>query len=129
MLSGGILAGIGIAALATADSMVQIVLFGTLMAIGSAALASANWAALADVTAGRESGRLLGLVNFGTAGAAAAAGLFGPFIDSVDSMAAGSGYPAALLAAAAIALCGGLVAWRGDSVPTAHAMRPVQVGD
>ena len=129
MLSGGILAAIGIAALAISDSMVQIVLFGTLMAIGSAAFASANWAALADVTAGRESGRLLGVANFGTAGAAAAAGLFGPFIDSVDSMAPGSGYSAALLAAAAIALCGGLVAWRGDSVPTAHAMRPVQVGD
>ncbi|MDT8306539.1 MAG: hypothetical protein RRC07_11440, partial [Anaerolineae bacterium] len=43
--------------------------------------AGANWALTADLAPDAEAGRFFGLANFGTAGATAAAGLFGPLVD------------------------------------------------
>jgi MFS family permease len=75
-----------------AGSAGQILLFGGLMSIGSAAFAGGSWALLADVVPKDESARYFGLANFGTAGAAAAAGLFGPVIDWVDGIFPGMGF-------------------------------------
>ncbi len=104
MLVGGLLAATGIALLATATSVETLLLFGALMALGSAAFGSASWATLADLTASADAGRLLGLANLGTAGAAAAAGIFGLLIDA-------GGFGPTFLIAAACSLAGGALAW------------------
>lgn len=112
MLAGGLIAAAGIALLPLAVSTPLLLAFGGLMAIGSAAFGAGSWAMLADLTEGADAGRLLGIANFGTAGAAAAAGLFGPLIDGLNGAAAGSGYSVAFLVAAASAALGALLAWR-----------------
>jgi MFS family permease len=105
MLGGGLLAAAGMAFLPASSSIEAILAFGGLMALGSAAFGSASWAMLADLTAARDSGRLLGLAHLGTAGAAAGAGAFGILIDA-------AGYGVAFGLAAACSLAGGLFAWR-----------------
>ena len=72
-------------------------MFGGLMALGSAAFAAANWALTADVVPPAEAARFFGLANFGTAGAAAAAGLFGPVVDWANAIGPGAGYGYTLL--------------------------------
>lgn len=112
MLTGGFAGGVGIAVLPLADSLPAILAFGTLMAIGTAAFGAASWAALADVTAGQSSGRLLGIANIGTAGAAAGAGLFGPFIDAIDNLVPDAGFTVAFVLAGAVAATGAVVGGR-----------------
>ena len=113
MLAGGLLAAAGMAFLPASTSIEAILAFGGLMALGSAAFGSASWAMLADLTATRDSGRLLGLAHLGTAGAAAAAGAFGILIDA-------AGYGVAFGLAAACSLAGGLFAWRMVDDVEAH---------
>jgi MFS family permease len=86
--------------LISARTEAQILLFGALMSVGSAAFASANWALTADLVPQAEVGRFLAIANFGTAGAAAAAGLLGPLIDWANTNAVGAGYTVLLVAAA-----------------------------
>jgi MFS family permease len=94
----------GVLALIFAASALQIFMFGALMALGSAAFASANWALTADLVPPLEAARFMGLANFGTAGATAAAGLFGPLVDWANGLAPGSGYTALFIAAGVIFL-------------------------
>lgn len=122
MLGGGVVGAAGVAALPLADSLPAILAFGTLMAVGSAAFGAGSWAALADVTAARATGRLLGIANLGTAGAAAAAGLFGPLIDAAGF---GIGFALAGLAAAS----GAVVAWRARVPGPQPSLRPLEVPD
>ncbi len=81
MAGGALLAAAGTALFVPEGGLAGVVLAGTLMSIGTAAFASANWAAVTDLSPAVDSGRLLGLANFGTGGAAAVAGLLGPSID------------------------------------------------
>jgi len=127
MLGGGVVGAAGIAGLVAAGSLPAIVGFGTLMAIGTAAFGAANWAALADAGAGPRSGRLLGIANFGTAGAAAAAGLFGPLIDAADALAPGAGYGVAFAVAAGVAVVGGVVGWRAPRPLDRPRLRALEV--
>jgi MFS family permease len=92
MITGAILSAISALLFIWAGSASQILLFGGLMSLGSAAFAGGSWALLADVVPKDESARFFGLANFGTAGAAAAAGLFGPVIDWVDGIFPGVGF-------------------------------------
>lgn len=112
MLAGGALAAAGIGLLPTAGSIELVLVFGVLMAVGSAAFTASSWAALADLTATADAGRLLALANFGTAGAAAAAGAFGLVIDAGDALGTGIGFSIAFAACAVAALGGGALAWR-----------------
>lgn len=105
MAGGGLAGGAGMLALAGADGSAAVLAAGGLMAIGSAAFGAGNWATLADASAGPRSGRLLGIANFGTAGAAAAAGLFGPVVDN-------AGFGVAFGVAAGLAVIGGVIGWR-----------------
>ena len=82
------------------------------MAFGSSAFAAANWALTADVAPPDEAARFLGLANIGTAGAAAAAGLFGPLVDWGNGATPGMGYTA-LFAAAGVAFIASALAVRG----------------
>lgn len=124
MLAGGFVGGAGIALLPLADSQVAILTFGSLMAIGTAGFGAASWAALADVTAGESSGRLLGVANFGTAGAAAFAGLFGPFIDAIDDLSPNAGFTVAFLLAGALAAAGAVVGWRANGLASRASILP-----
>jgi MFS family permease len=100
MVVGALLSAAGVLLLIVAASSIQILVFGSLMAIGSAAFASANWALTADLAPQAEAARFFGLANIGTAGAAAAAGLFGPLVDWGNHVAPGGGYTALFLSAA-----------------------------
>lgn len=129
MAGGALVAAAGIGLLPLAASTPLILAFGALMAIGSAAFGAGSWAMLADLSEGADSGRLLGIANFGTAGAAAAAGLFGPLIDSANAATAGSGYTVAFVVAAACTALGALLTWRLASPPTPDVRPVIEVPD
>jgi MFS family permease len=100
MLFGALVSAGGALLLIWAANAWQILLFGSLLSLGSAAFVSANWAMTADVVPKEEAGRFFGLANFGTAGAAAAAGLFGPLVDAFNLTSPGTGYVALFMSAA-----------------------------
>ena len=100
MIAGAILSALSALLLVWAGSASQILLFGGLMSLGSAAFAGGSWALLADLVPKNESARFFGLANFSTAGAAAAAGLIGPVIDGVDRMFPGMGFSVLFVLAA-----------------------------
>ena len=105
MIAGAALSALGVLLLATAGGPGEILAYGVLMALGSAAFAGANWALAADLAPPTQAGRFMGVLNVGTAGAAAAAGLLGPLVDT-------AGFTA-LFAAAALAFAASGLADRG----------------
>ncbi len=115
MLLGAALSAAGVLLLIAARSPAQILLFGGLMSLGSGAFTSANWALTADLAPPEEAARFMALANFGTVGASAAAGLFGPLFDMAEALRAGTGYPA-LFAVAALAFLASAVALRSVRV-------------
>jgi MFS family permease len=102
MIIGSGLSAAGVLLLIRASATEEMLLYGVLMSAGSAAFASANWAMTADLAPREEAARFFGLANIGTAGAAAAAGLFGPLVDGANRLSAGSGYPVLFVLAALI---------------------------
>jgi MFS family permease len=92
MIAGAILSALSALMLVWAGSAAQILLFGGLMSLGSAAFSGGSWALMADLVPKDQSARFFGLANFSTAGAAAAAGLFGPVIDAFDQISPGTGF-------------------------------------
>jgi NNP family nitrate/nitrite transporter-like MFS transporter len=92
MIAGSIFSAISALLLVWANSVHEILLFGGLMSLGSAAFAGGSWALLADLVPKEESARYFGLANFSTAGSAAAAGLFGPILDGVERVFPGTGF-------------------------------------
>lgn len=92
MVLGSLLSAGGVLLLIRAQSEGQILLFGGLMGLGSASFAGANWALTADLAPEAEAGRFFALANFGTAGATAAAGLFGPVVDRGNRVQGEMGY-------------------------------------
>jgi MFS family permease len=82
----------------------QILLFGSVMAVGTTLFTAANWASTADVAPPAEAGRFLAVANVGTMGSAAVAGLLGPLVDVGNQQRPGAGYVIALAAAALAAL-------------------------
>jgi len=92
MVAGSILGALSALMLVWAANPGQILLFGGLMSLGSAAFTGGSWALIADLVPKNESARYFGLANFSTAGSAACAGLFGPVIDGVERISPGDGY-------------------------------------
>jgi MFS family permease len=92
MIAGSLLSAISALLLVWANSSGQILLFGGLMSLGSAAFAGGSWALMADLVPRERSARFFGLANFSTAGSAAVAGLFGPIIDGVEQVSPGMGF-------------------------------------
>ena len=115
MLSGAALSALGVILLIWAETNISILLFGGLMALGSAAFAGANWALTADLVPPAEAARFFGLANIGTAGAAAAAGLFGPLVDWANGNAPGAGY-SAIFVLSALAFLASAFSLRGVTV-------------
>lgn len=110
MVAGALLGALGAGLLLTADSTASILAFGGLMAVGSAAFASSNWAMATDLARPGEAGRMMGIANVGTAGAAAVAGLFGLFIDVTRPTVPGLGYGGMFVLATALFLLSAAVA-------------------
>lgn len=100
MIAGAVFSAISALLLVWASNVGQILLFGGLMSLGSAAFAGGSWASLADLVPKKEAARFFGLANFSTAGSAAVAGLFGPLIDWADRLSPGVGFSALFIAAA-----------------------------
>jgi fucose permease len=117
MLAGAIVSALGALLLIVAGSTTHILLFGGLMAVGSAAFAGANWALIADLSPPAEAGRFYGLANVGTGGAAAAAGLVGPVVDWANGITPGAGYTA-LFVASALAFLASALALRRIAMPS-----------
>ena len=99
MIAGALLSGASALLLIWAETAGQILLFGGLMSLGSAAFGGGSWALMADLVPKQRSARFFGLANFSTAGAAAAAGLFGPLIDGVNRIFPGAGFSVLFLSA------------------------------
>jgi MFS family permease len=117
MLAGAVVSALGALLLIVAGSTAHILLFGGLMAVGSAAFAGANWALIADLSPPAEAGRFYGLANVGTGGAAAAAGLVGPVVDWANGITPGAGYTA-LFVASALAFLASALALRRIAMPS-----------
>ena len=92
MVSGSLMSAAGAVLFILANSSLDILLFGSLLALGTGAFTAGNWAQTADLVPSGEAARFMGLANFGTAGGAAAAGLLGPLIDWANSVSSGTGY-------------------------------------
>jgi MFS family permease len=112
MIAGAIFSAISALMLIGAYTSSQILLFGGLMSLGSAAFAGGSWALLADLVPKDESARFFGLANFSTAGSAAAAGLFGLVIDGVDRVFPGMGF-SVLFVLAALAFLASILPAKG----------------
>jgi MFS family permease len=119
MWIGAAFSAAGTLLLAWANSASAILVFGGLMALGSAAFSSANWAQTADLVPPAEAARFMGLANFGTAGAVAAAGLFGPLVDGLNAAAPSTGYSVLFIIGAALAVLSGFAASRARAAPPA----------
>lgn len=119
MVFGVLANAAGILFLIPASSSAAILAAGGLMSLGSAAFSSANWAITTDLAPPAEGGRFLALANFGTAGAAAAAGLFGPLVDAANRAASGAGFPLLFVLAALVSLSS-LLALSGLRAPHAE---------
>jgi MFS family permease len=126
MIFGGLISAVGVILLMTAYTTGQILIFGLLLAIGSAAFSTANWALTADFAPPEEAARFLALANFGTVGAAAVAGLFGPLIDFGNQFASGMGYNLLFMTAAVVFLASSFVAQHIEVKQTLkHAVQPI----
>jgi MFS family permease len=119
MLFGAGCSALGALLLTSASSPPQILLYGGMMALGSAAFASANWALATSLAPPHEAARFIGLLNVGTAGGAAVAGLFGPVVDWANHLNPGTGY-SALFVAASLAFGASALALRGLGTPSAR---------
>jgi Na+/melibiose symporter-like transporter len=126
MVAGSVVAAAGTLLLLATSSLVQVVAFGGLMAVGSALFMGANWALTADLAPRSEAARTFALANFGTAGAAAAAGLLGPLADITRSLSPSFGY-GAVLVAAAIAIVAAIGVVVRISAPAARAPEPARI--
>jgi MFS family permease len=100
MVAGSVLGAASALMLIWAGSPTQILLFGGLMSIGSAAFAGGSWALIADLVPKDEAARYFGLANFSTAGSAAVAGLFGPVMDWVEHISPGNRFSVVFIGAA-----------------------------
>lgn len=112
MVTGAILSAVSALMLVWAGNSNQILLFGGLMSVGSAAFSGGSWALLADLVPRENSARFFGLANFSVAGSAAFAGLFGPVIDWVEPVFPGFGF-SVLFILASLAFLASVLPLRG----------------
>jgi MFS family permease len=96
---------------------------GLLMSAGSGLFAAGNWAVTSDLVPREEAARFMGIANFGTVGAAAAAGGAGLLVAFGDRLASGLGYPLLFVTAStAMALSLPFSVRACRSAPTTHTM-------
>jgi MFS family permease len=115
---------VGTVLIITSSTFGQLVVYGIVVGVGVGIFMSANWALAMDLIPAAEAALFLGLTNLATAGSGAAAGLLGPVIDGLNSVAPGFGYQAVFALAALSWLLGGLILAKlpmtGSSAPAAR---------
>jgi MFS family permease len=121
MVIGALVAAVGTIGLVSVPSVLLLSVVGALIAVGNAAFSTGNWAMLTDAVPAHAAARYMGLANLGTAGAAAAAGLFGPVIDLGNRASQGRGYTVVFLAASALMLTGAATVLRMPNATAAQA--------
>ena len=114
MVAGAAVSAVGVVALAPSAGLLGISVGGMLMALGTAAFVTGNWAATTALVSPQDAGRLMAIANLGTGLAAATAGMLGPLIDTV-------GFVPALLVAAG--MCAGSALPLLDRIPRARQAR------
>ena len=124
MIFGGLVSALGIFLLIFANSFGGMLLFGSLMSLGSAAFASSNWAMAADLAPSEQGGRYFGLLNIGTAGASAMAGLFGPLVDFGNQINHSFGYTLLFMLAAFVSVSSAVVLGNIPKQVTAPRIAP-----
>lgn len=87
-----VLTALGLVAVGLAPTLPWLGLGGLLLALGSGAFQSANWAQLSRAVTGAQSGQLFGIANLATAGASALVGLAGPLVDVANRFLPGTTY-------------------------------------
>jgi MFS family permease len=92
MVAGSVFGAASALLLIFARNEAQMLIFGGLMSLGSAAFSAGNWALFSDIVPRQGSARFFGMANFSTAGAAALAGLVGPVLDVGQGVVPGGGY-------------------------------------
>jgi MFS family permease len=120
MVGGAVLAASGIGLMAMATDTTQIMLFGIPLALGTAAFGAGSWAMATDLVSPAAAARQMGIANYATAGAAAAAGLLGPLVDVAERSTPGLGFTLLMLLAAVAALVGGVLAIGLPDAPGVH---------
>jgi MFS family permease len=110
------LAAIGVAGLGALPGIWLAAAAGLLVAVGAGAFQAVNWAAIAEEVPEGQGARYFGVANITTAGASAAAGLLGPLVDVVRSVAPFATYLTTFSLAAAITLAA-LVPLRRTAAP------------
>jgi MFS family permease len=115
MIFGALISALGVIMLIMADSSAQILIFGSLMAFGSAAFSTANWSLSADLAPRDEAARYLAFANIGTACAAAFAGVLGLLIDFGNQFGSGTGYSLCFFLAALIFLASCFAVYRMEA--------------
>jgi MFS family permease len=123
MRAGALFGATGVVGMIPARGLGHLVVAGALLGLGSASFSAANWAATSDEAAGDDAARRMALANFGTGGAAAAAGIFGPLIDMANGLTPGMGFTALFLAAA-LSISASFLLVRG--LDEAHPDSPVR---
>jgi MFS family permease len=101
-----IFVALGSVLMSLADTIGEMLLFGSIIGAAIGLFLTANWALANDLAPAGEAGKFLGLTNLATAGSAAISRLTGPGIDWLNALRPGSnmGYSALFLGAAALAL-------------------------
>lgn len=86
LIASVLIGGVGLLAIGFSPTISLVALAGGLIAIGLGAFQSVNWALMNDDLPPGQAASSLGVANIATAGAGAAAGLFGPLVDGMNAV-------------------------------------------
>jgi MFS family permease len=92
LVFAALLGSLGAALLLAAQSYTEVILYGSLVGIGTGIFLTVNWALATELIPPNEAARFLGLTNIATAGGAALARLHGPLIDLFNRQGEDLGY-------------------------------------
>lgn len=126
--AASLLAGLGCVLLLLARTPAALLLYGSVLGMGTGLFLTSNWALASRLSPPEAAGKFLGLTNLATAGAGAASRLTGPAIDLLNSAQPGEhlGYTGLFLFGAVGALLSALLLLKiqaptGQLAPAAEA--------
>ena len=122
IIAGAAGAAVGTLLMLYTDTILGVLVIGTLIGFSVGALLSSNWALANEMgTSGKEALHM-GLVNLSTIGGTALAKLLGPGVDLLNRAQAASGYSALLIGCTVLFVLGGLLLL--PLKPDARNLRP-----
>jgi len=109
IVASGVLGTVGALLLVTASTLIQVLIYGSLIGISAGIFLSVDWAWGADLIPAESSGRYLGISNIATAGSGVLAGMGGFMLDYFNAQSPNLGYTALYLSAAICYVLGTLL--------------------